>query len=172
MPGVLRTMQEPSPALDQYAQWRPRIARGVTWAGTSAFLAKTMGGDKYGPKVIVPLTVGAGLAGLADATLEDKVRENKHLKSIAERAFDKKAAVEDPRPFSPETMDLAERGDRDVLKLLFARKDETANRARKQLQDAYPQGGASQENLGRAMRLTPGGGSVRSLFRDYRPLAR
>ena len=84
----------PSPALEQYAVARPRLKRAATWAGTAAALSKIVGGDRKGVAHIVVPTIAAGLAGAADATLEDKLREsrNPHLRKIVEHSFDEKKA--------------------------------------------------------------------------------
>lgn len=147
---------QPSPALDQYATWRPRLKRGVTWAGTTAFLAKTMGGDKNPVARIAVPTVLAGLAGTADATLEEKIRRNANLREVHMRGFSKDAAAQDPRVVSPEVVQRVEEGTNSVLGRLFAHKDEVGRRARTQLGALFPKG-AGPESYGRVARLQPGG---------------
>lgn len=160
----------PETALDRYATWRPRLMRGLTAAGTAAFLSKTLGGDRKGAAHIVIPTLLAGIAGTADATLEDKVRESQKFQHFADKGFGKKAElVEDPAVLSPETVQVAE-GDLSVLGALFARRDEVGAQARAQLSSMFA--GAAPEYYGRSGRLRNGEGQLSVLFKSVRPLAR
>lgn len=160
--------QQPAPALDHYATWRPRLARSATWAGTAAFLSKTMGGEA---RHIIPATIAAGAAGAADATLEDKIRRNKNLQEVHMRGYGKTAAAEDPRVASPEVVKRVEDGTNGVLGELFAHKNEIGAKARSQLGDLFPSS-AKSESYGRVARLSPGGGALSAMLDSIRPVAR
>lgn len=171
MPIEQAHVKEPSPALDFYAKWRPRLQRGATWAGTAAFLSKTMGGEA---RHIIPATIAAGAAGAADATLEERLRRNHHpeAKKIVQHVFNEKKAdgAVDPRPMTPEVVERAEEDTNGLLGVLFAHKDEAGARAHKQLGSLFD--GAKDESYGRVARLHPGSGSLSALFRNITSRAR
>jgi hypothetical protein len=130
-----------------------------------------MGGEA---RHIIPATIAAGVAGAADATLEERLRQNRHPEAmkIVQNVFNEKKAdgVVDPRPMTPEIVERAEGDTNGLLGSLFAHKDETGARARKQLGDLFD--GAKDESYGRVARLRPGSGSLSALFRDITSRAR
>jgi len=165
------THREPSPALDFYAKWRPRLKRAAQWALPVGAIGKAVGGDT---RHVLPMTIAAGVAGAADATLEEKLRQNRHpeAKKIVQHAFtDKKAAAEDPRIASPEVVARVEEGVNGVLGTLFAHKDEVGARARAQLGDLFPSAD-KESSYGRALRLKPGGGALSAMLGSIHPRAR
>ncbi len=167
-----------SPALDSYAKWRPRLKRGATWAGTAAFLSKTVGGDAKGMAHIAIPTIAAGLAGMGDATLEEKLRANARNKKAAEiinRGFEerhmsstKKASAEDASLFPDAAVEAAEREANIVVTGLSRQRDAQAQRASAQLRDYFPDAGRQQGSYGRGLRLTTGNGSIAQLLAGTR----
>lgn len=171
MPAPPATVKEPSPALDLYAKWRPRLKRSAQWAIPVGAIGKAVGGET---RHVLPMTIAAGIAGAADATLEERLRQNRHpeAKKIVQRAFtDKKAAAQDPSLVSPEVASRADAGSNGVLGLLFAHKDEVGRNARAQFQSLLPDG-ARPDSYGRVARLQPGSGAVSALLESVHPRSR
>lgn len=157
-------IEQSTPALDTYAAWRPRLARGVTWAGLTAALSKTLGGDARGVKHIVIPTALAGIAGVADAALEEAVR-NGQIEHV-QKAFDKKGGIpvpEDDSLFTSGVLDRADEG-RDLMRALFASKEANRIAAQKQLSGSFPRAASRPDSWGSAIRFGAGDG-VRPLLR-------
>lgn len=155
-----------SPALDTYAKWRPRLRRGLGWAATGAFLGKTVGGDMKGIAHIATPTILAGLAGASDATLEEKLREQAHMKHIVERGYEethmkKKGSMDDNDLLTSSSID-AQHKER-TLDQLFSRKALLEDLSSKQLKSLFS--GSDECCLGRGVRLASGQvGAVEHLF--------
>lgn len=161
-------VDEPSKALENYAEWRPRLRRGATWAGTAAFLSKTMGGNHPGWAHIAVPTIAAGLAGAGDAALESKIRENQRMRRVVERGFEEahmtKKSSDDTSLFTSSVVD-GQRAGNSVLAQLFSQKARLGTLASKQLAPLYPEGARAEGSLGRGARLSSGQvGAVERLF--------
>jgi hypothetical protein len=158
-----------SPALESYAKWRPRLRRGASWAFPVAAVGKAVGGEA---RTIVPLTIAAGMAGAADATLEEKLRQYKDHKAraLVQRGFEekhmssKKASVEDASLFPDAAVTAAEREASITLTGLTRKRDELSARANSQLSDYFPSAAKQSGSYGRGLRVTTGHGSIAQLL--------
>jgi hypothetical protein len=158
-----------SPALETYAKYRPRLRRGATWAFPVAAVGKAVGGDA---RHIIPLTIAAGLSGVADATLEEKLRAHKDRKAraLVQRGFEethmstKNASVEDASLFPDAAVTAAEREASINLTGLTRKRDGLAAMANSQLTDFFPSAAKQSGSYGRGLRVTTGHGSIAQLL--------
>jgi hypothetical protein len=160
-----------SPALAAYAKWRPRLRRAASWAFPAAAVGKAVG---VATNPIIGLTIGAGLAGAADATLEEKLRQLKDHKArtLVQRGFEethmgKKAGI-DVDPFTTSAITAAELETNLALTGLTRKRDEFASRASSQLSDYFPAAGGQVSGYGRGLRLSTGQGSIAQMLAGLR----
>lgn len=153
-----------SPALETYAKWRPRLRRAASWAFPVAAVSKAVNAQH-----IVPLTAVAGLAGAADATLEERLRQYKDHKArgLVQRGFEEKhmkksASTEDL--FTDSAIAAAELEAGITLTGLIRKRDEFTTRAANQLSDYFPAATGQQGSYGRGLRMSTGQGSIGQLL--------
>jgi hypothetical protein len=152
--------------LKSYGTWRPRLGRGAQWAGTAGLISGVATrASKNSPavgKIVAPVAIGAGLAGIGDKILEEKVEKNREAKKLVGGGFDKKAfSTEDTRegidgrpPWGSFTSDAEKRSVSDnegLVEQLFSQKARTAALAQSQLRSLFPD--AKEEEYSRAIGL-------------------
>ena len=127
-----------------------------------------------GRNPIIGLTIAAGLAGAADATLEEKLRQVKDHKarSLVQRGFEethmgKKAGI-DVDPFTTSAIAAAELETNITLAGLTRKRDEFAGRASSQLSDYFPAASGQPSGYGRGLRLSTGQGSIAQMLAGLR----
>jgi len=160
-----------SPALESYAKWRPRLRRGASWAFPIAAVGKAVNLPYVGP-----LTAAAATIGVADATLEEKLRAYKDHKArqLVQRGFEEKhmgtktAAAEDTSLFPDAAVAAAELEAGLALTGLKRMQGELGSRARAQLGDCFPTASSREGSYGRGLRLTSGHGSIAQLLARVR----
>lgn len=168
-----------SPALDQYATWRPRLARAAKWAIPTGALAKVLGGDRKGALHIAVPTILAGIAGASDKTIEEKLRARAHnnqkAQAIIDRGFEERvnpmpkiAAATDTSLFPEAAVTAAEREASIVLTGLTRHKGVLAERADSQLRALFPEAGGKDSSLGRGVRISTGRGSIATMLSSIR----
>jgi hypothetical protein len=133
-------------ALKTYGEWRPRIGRGARFASTAGVITGLTGKRK----LMFPAATVAGVAGVGDAMLEEKVQKNRQLEKLVGGAFDKKASAtcEDPagsvdgRPpwggFTEGAEQGAVRDRQGHLEQLFSSQARLKSLAAEQLKDLFP----------------------------------
>jgi len=167
-----------SPALDQYATWRPRLARAAKWAIPTGALAKVLGGSREGAAHIAIPTLLAAAAGAADKTIEEKLRARAHnnqkAQAIIDRGFEEKVnpmpklAAADTSLFPDAAVSAAEREASLLYTGLTRHKGVLADRASTQLRSLFPEAGGKESSYGRGVRVTTGHGSISQLLASVR----
>lgn len=180
-------------ALKTYGKWRPRLGRGAQWAGAAGLLSGVATRAAKNPsrvgKIVLPVTAAAGLAGVADKILEEKVEKSRKLKKLTGDAFEKKSSF-DPNDRNTAWRDeetsgsvsdrppwgtLTEGGEaRNVessealIDKLFTNKARTAANAADQLKQLWPK--SNPDGYSRSIGLPRGAGKhhakVRKAFKE------
>ena len=141
-------------ALREYGKWRPRIGRGVRWAGTAGVLSglaqKASLISNKGRLLPVAAATAGLAAGIGDKMLEEHVARSRKLQRLTGNAFKKEGSVPgliDGRGPSAQFTESGELSNMDegagIVSRLFSEKARLTRAALQQLTPLFPEAAAN-----------------------------